>query len=94
MGQHPTFTTLEYGEFKLVEGSPLAESVILYTHPDCTFSDALLAELNEAGTSYEQIDLARSPERWEELEALTGGERITPVMIENGQVSVGFHGVG
>jgi len=72
----------------------LAAKVVLYTHPDCTYSDALKEELNAAGTQYEEIDLALRPEAWADLEALTGGERITPVMVERDAVSVGFHGVG
>ena len=67
---------------------------MLYTHPDCTYSDALKEELNAAGTQYEEIDLALHPEAWADLEALTAGERITPVMVEGDAVSVGFHGVG
>ncbi len=69
-------------------------SVLLYTHPDCSFSDALKVVLNSDGTAYEEIDLALRPEAWTELEALTGGERITPVMVEGDAVSIGFHGVG
>ena len=72
----------------------MADTVVLYTHPDCTYSDALKAELSEAGTEFQEINLALSPEKWVDLEALTGGERITPVMLENGEVMVGFHGVG
>ena len=69
-------------------------NVVLYTHPECSFSDALKDELNTAGTAYEEINLALRPEAWTDLEALTGGERITPVMVEGDAVSVGFHGVG
>ncbi len=68
--------------------------IILYTHPECTFSDALKDELDESGKEYEEINLALLPDKWLELESLTGGERITPVMVENEVVSVGFHGVG
>ena len=67
---------------------------MLYTHPECSYSDALKEELDESGTIYEEIDLALRPEAWEELEQLTGGERITPVLIEGKTVSIGFHGVG
>ena len=72
----------------------MATSVLLYTHPECSFSDALKEELDAAGTEYDEINLALRPEAWEDLEKLTGGERITPVMIEGDVVSVGFHGVG
>ena len=71
-----------------------SSNVVLYTHPDCTYSDALKEELDTAGTPYDEIDLSAHPEAWTELERLTGGERITPVMVEGDTVSVGFHGVG
>ena len=71
-----------------------SSNVVLYTHPDCTYSDALKEELDTTGTSYDEIDLSARPEAWAELERLTGGERITPVMVEGDTVSVGFHGVG
>jgi len=72
----------------------LETTVTLYTHPECGYSDALKEELDEAGTAYQEIDLAVRPEAWAELEKLTGGERITPVLVEGEAVSVGFHGVG
>ncbi len=66
----------------------------MYTHPDCSYSNALKAEFDSEGRAYDEIDLSRRPEAWADLEELTGGERITPVTVENGEVSVGFHGVG
>ena len=72
----------------------MSDKVVLYTHPDCSFSAALKEELDESGVQYEEIDLALHPEKWEELEKLTGGERITPVLVEGEEVTVGFHGVG
>jgi mycoredoxin len=72
----------------------LATTVTLYTHPECGYSDALKEELNDAGTAYDEIDLSVRPEAWADLEKLTGGERVTPVLVEGDAVSVGFHGVG
>ena len=66
----------------------------MYTHPDCSYSNALKAEFDSEGRAYDEIDLSRRPEAWVDLEELTGGERITPVTVENDEVSVGFHGVG
>ena len=65
-----------------------------YTHPTCSYSDALKDELKEEGREYTEIDLALRPEAWADLEKLTGGERITPVMVDGDEVMVGFHGVG
>ena len=64
------------------EVAHLAESMIVYTHPDCTYSEALKDELREAGTVYEEINLALKPDQWPKVEELTGGERITPVTVQ------------
>ena len=72
----------------------MTEKVVLYSHPDCTYSGALKEELDDAGVVYEEIDLSVQPEEWGTLEELTGGDRITPVLIEGEAVTVGFHGVG
>ncbi len=68
--------------------------MVVYTHPECNYSEALKAELDELGSEYREVDLALNPEEWITLEALTGGERITPVSVEGDFVTVGFHGVG
>ncbi len=66
----------------------------IYTHPECSYSVALKDELDEEGREYTEINLALRPEAWADLEKLTGGERITPVMVDGDEVMVGFHGVG
>ena len=68
--------------------------VIIYTHPECTICVSVKMELEERGKSYEEIDLADHPDRWGEVEDLTGGERITPVTVENGEVTIGYRGIG
>lgn len=68
--------------------------LIVYTRPDCTYSDALLHDLKKDGVEYREIDLEEHPELVEELEQLTGGERVTPVMVEGELVIVGYHGIG
>ena len=69
-------------------------ALIVYTRPDCTYSDALLHDLRKDGVEYQQIDLEEHPELIDEVERLTGGERITPVMVEGALVIVGYHGIG
>ena len=68
--------------------------LVVYTRPDCTYSDALLHDLRKDGVEYKQVDLEEHPELVEELERLTGGERVTPVMVEGELVIVGYHGIG
>jgi len=66
----------------------------VYTRPDCSYSDALLHDLEKDGVEYKQIDLSMFPELVPEVERLTGGERVTPVMVEGELVIVGYHGIG
>ena len=66
--------------------------LIVYTRPDCTYSDALLHDLKKDGVEYREIDLEEHPELVEELEQLTGGERVTPVMVEENSSSWGIMG--
>jgi glutaredoxin len=54
----------------------------------------LKEELDQAGTEYDEVDLSKSPDKWFELELLTGGDRTTPVMVTGDSVEVGFHGIG
>ena len=72
----------------------MSDTITLYAHPDCTYSDALKDELEDLAVDYQEINLALQPEMWEKVEQLTGGERITPVMVTLDNVEVGFHGVG
>ena len=44
--------------------------------------------------NFDEIDVSLHPEAVPELERLTGGERITPVIVEGEEVIVGYHGVG
>ena len=72
----------------------MADEIVVYTHPDCTYSDALKDELSDLAVDYKEINLALNPDMWNKVEELTGGERITPVMVTSDSVEVGFHGVG
>ena len=69
-------------------------ALLVYTRPDCSYSDALIHDLDKDGVAYERIDLEAHPDQIAEVGRLTGGERITPVMVEGDLVIVGYHGVG
>ena len=72
----------------------MQEALVMYTHPDCSYSDAARNELLQSDIPFREIDLGLTPEAWQEVERLTGGERITPVIVEGELVTVGFHGLG
>ncbi len=65
---------------------------LLYTHPDCAFSAAAKMDYRKRKVQYVEIDVAKQPDRIPDLEKLTGGERVTPVMVENGTTIIGFKG--
>ena len=44
---------------------------------------------------FEEIDVSKQPEMWKEVEKLSGGDRITPVLVNSdGKVEIGFRGIG
>jgi glutaredoxin len=65
---------------------------ILYTHPDCAFSAAAKMDYRRRKVDFVEIDLSKQRDKIPELQQLTGGERVTPVMVENGNVIIGFKG--
>ena len=69
-------------------------TITIYTHPDCSYSTAAKEDYRNQGVKFHEIDVSRHPEAVPELERLTGGERITPVILEGDAVTVGYHGVG
>lgn len=69
-----------------------AEQVIIYTHPDCAFSAAAKMDYRKRKVAYEDVDLSKQEDRIPELLALTNGERVTPVIVEAGAVTIGFKG--
>ncbi len=66
--------------------------VIIYTHPDCAFSAAAKMDYRRNKIQYVEIDVSKEPAKIPDLLALTNGERVTPVIVEGGQVTIGFKG--
>ena len=65
---------------------------ILYTHPDCAFSAAAKMDYRKRKVDFVEIDVSKQPDKIPDLQQLSGGERVTPVMVENGNVIIGFKG--
>lgn len=70
------------------------KTLIIYTHPDCDASAEAKAEFKKSGISYKEIDVTLVPGAVEELEKLTGGEHVTPVIVDGETVSIGYNGIG
>ena len=67
-------------------------SVTLYTHPDCAFSAAAKMDYRKRKVPYVDVDLSKQTDQIPALLELTGGERVTPVIVEDGTVTIGFKG--
>lgn len=67
-------------------------ATIIYTHPDCAYSAAAKMDYRRNKVSYVEVDVSKEPDRIPELLELSKGERVTPVIVENGQVTIGFKG--
>ena len=67
-------------------------SIIIYTHPDCAFSVAAKMDHRKRKVEYTEIDLSKQPGEIPALLELTNGDRVTPVIVENGVVTIGFKG--
>ena len=69
-----------------------ATGIVIYTHPDCSFSAAAKMEYRRNKVAYTEINLARQPDQIPALLELTNGERITPVIVQDGSVTIGYKG--
>lgn len=74
---------------------PARELAVVYTHPTCGYCDLLKDDLRTDSVAYEEVDVSKQPEMWAEVERLSGGDKITPVMVTaDGTVEVGYKGIG
>ena len=75
---------------------PAADGLaIVYTHPTCGYCDLLKEDLTKDNIAYREIDVSKQPEQWTEVERLSGGDKITPVMVTaEGEVEIGYKGIG
>ena len=74
---------------------PARDLAIVYTHPTCGYCDLLKDDLRKDAVAYEEVDVSKQPELWEEVKRLSGGDKITPVMVTaDGTVEVGYKGIG
>ncbi len=65
---------------------------LIYTHPDCAYSSAAKMDYRKRKIEYTEIDLSKMAEQIPTLLELTNGERVTPVIVEDGIVTIGFKG--
>ena len=67
-------------------------NTLIYTHPDCAYSSAAKMDYRKRKIDYTEIDLSKKADQIPALLELTNGERVTPVIVEDGVVTIGFKG--
>ncbi len=65
---------------------------LIYTHPDCAYSSAAKMDYRKRKIEYTEIDLSKKADQIPALLELTNGDRVTPVIVEDGVVTIGFKG--
>ena len=68
--------------------------IIVYTHPDSAYSTAVKIDYNNREIPFQEIVISLHPEAIPELERITGGEHITPVIVAGKEITIGFNGIG
>jgi len=67
-------------------------SLLIYTKDGCPYCAAAKKHFGDKGRAFEEINVHRTPGAKEKVLKLTGGRTIVPVIVDNGEVSVGFGG--
>ena len=74
--------------------STASKTVTVYSTLGCGYTDMLKEQLDRDGIEYEEVNLSLHPERWPEVLPHTDGQRISPVMFDGDEVTIGFNGIG
>ena len=67
----------------------MSDKVVIYGKQGCPFTDKARAAY---GSSAVYIDVEADKAKLQEMLALSGGERKVPVIVEGGNVKVGYGG--
>jgi glutaredoxin 3 len=66
--------------------------VTIYTKTGCPYCAAAKKHYSDQGISYEEINVQEDPGEMEKVLEMTGGKRIVPVIIDHGELKIGFGG--
>jgi glutaredoxin len=72
-------------------GISMLENVLIYTKPGCPYCAAAKEDLNQKGITFEERDVTSDPAIKEEAISKAGVAAV-PVIVRDGDVSVGFGG--
>jgi glutaredoxin len=67
-------------------------TVMIYGKDGCPYTGAAKSDYAKRGYTVQYFNAKADPERLKELLAYSSGQRKVPVIVENGQVTIGFGG--
>ncbi len=70
----------------------IPEDVTIYTKTGCPYCAAAKKHYTDQHIAFHEINVNERPEAMDKVLQLTQGKRIVPVIVENGQVKMGFGG--
>ncbi len=66
--------------------------VTIYTKTGCPYCAAAKKHYADQGIAFDEIDVHATPGAKEKVGQLSDGKNIVPIIVENGEVKVGFGG--
>ena len=67
-------------------------TITIYTKPGCPYCAAAKANLQERGLQYTEHNVQADQAALSDMLELNGNRRQVPTIVQDGQVTVGFHG--
>jgi glutaredoxin 3 len=66
--------------------------VKMYTKPGCPYCTKAREHYNGKGIAFDEVNVIDNPSAQEEVLKLSGGEKIVPVVVDKGEVRIGWDG--
>jgi glutaredoxin 3 len=66
--------------------------VKIYVKPGCPYCEAAREYYTQQRVAFEEVNIIGNPEAQKELLKLSKGKRMVPVIVDKGQVKVGWDG--
>jgi glutaredoxin 3 len=64
----------------------------MYTKPGCPYCAAAKEHYTGNAIAFDEINVVDNPEAQKKVLELSGGERIVPVVVDKGEVKIGWGG--
>lgn len=68
--------------------------LLIYTKSGCPYCEEAKKHYRAEGIPFDEVNLSIHPERIQEMKQLAKKSNRVPVIVDNGEVTVGFNGSG